>query len=288
MTGYGQAQYEDDQMSISIEVKALNSKFLDCTTKLPKEVTSYENEIRKVIGDKLIRGKVNFTVEVSFKSAAANAPTVNQDLFDHYKQQFAKASESLNVTDSDIFLQIMKMSDVLVQSESPTSTMISKENVMDLVTQAVAQCDQYRIDEGRSISAAMQECGSKIKDTLELIKKRNPERIENVRARINASLEELDAAEKADPNRFEQELIYYIEKLDISEEFVRLGNHIEYYQETLDNQESQGKKLGFISQEMGREINTIGSKANDAEIQRLVVEMKDELEKIKEQVLNIV
>lgn len=288
MTGYGIAQFEDDQMSISVEIKTLNSKFLDCAAKLPKEAATYENEIRKLIGDKIVRGKVNFTLEVSFKSGLAAAPTINQEIFDHYKSQFKQAAGSLSVSDSDIYTQIMKMSDVLEQQEQDTSAMLDKERVLELTAQALDQCDQYRTDEGKSIETAMVGFGESIATVLEDIKKRNPVRIENIRTRINASLEELDSAEKADPNRFEQELIYYIEKLDITEEFVRLGNHLSYYQETLALPDSQGKKIGFISQEMGREINTIGSKANDSEIQRLVVEMKDELEKIKEQVLNIV
>ncbi len=288
MTGYGIAQFEDDQLSISVEIKTLNSKFLDCAAKLPKEVSIYENEIRKIIGDKLVRGKANFTIEVSFKSGVNSSPTVDQEVFDHYKAEFSNAAGDMKITDADLYAQIMKMSDVLVLKEQDTNSMLDKAKVLELTEQAIDQCDQYRIDEGKSIEEAMIGFGKNIAITLEAIKKRNPERIENIKSRINASLEELESSEKADPNRFEQELIYYIEKLDISEEFVRLGNHIEYYQETLASSDSQGKKLGFISQEMGREINTIGSKANDSEIQRLVVEMKDELEKIKEQVLNIV
>ncbi len=287
MTGYGLAQHESDRYSVSVEVKSLNSKFLDIAAKIPKEVSTYENELRKIISDRLVRGKINFSIEVTPKNGTTAGSRLDPDMFRHYHDQFKDVSKNLNVSDGELFNAIVNLPDVLGKEED-LSDVLSKELILRLTEGAVSQCDTFRTEEGRSIETAMKGFGESIAQKLSEVKQKDPLRVQGIKDRIEESLNNLEAAEKADPNRFEQELIYYIEKLDISEEYVRLDNHLSFFQETLQSKESQGKKLGFISQEMGREINTIGSKANNSEIQKLVVEMKDELEKIKEQVLNIV
>lgn len=287
MTGYGLAKYENDQYSLTVEVKSLNSKFLDIVSKLPKESSAYENELRKVISDKLVRGKINFNVELTAKSSLSQAANLNQEVFNHYVQEIKSASNGMGLTDGQVFQAVMTMPEVFEKQESD-AFLVEKRIMIDLVDQATTACDVYRCDEGNSIHSALKSAGENIAVNLAKIQELDPARITHIKSRISENLAELKASEMVDQNRFEQELIYYIEKLDITEEYVRLENHIRFFLETLEDPSSQGKKLGFISQEMGREINTIGSKANDSGIQKLVVEMKDDLEKIKEQVLNAV
>ncbi|MEO9966034.1 MAG: YicC/YloC family endoribonuclease [Reichenbachiella sp.] len=287
MTGYGSAAFENDQMSVDVEIKSLNSKFLDISTKLPKEVASFENEIKKILTEKIVRGKVNFTIEISLKSGLGSAGKLNSTLFKHYCQELRKSISEEVLGEADLVKEILKMPDIFEFEES-ASEEVPKDLLFDLIGQALDSCEQFRIQEGDAAQAALNTFAKHIDEKLILIKQKEPERIVVIKQRIQESLAELGASDKTDPNRFEQELIYYIEKLDIAEEIIRLQNHIAYFHEILAEDESQGKKLGFISQEMGREINTIGSKANNSEIQKLVVDMKDELEKIKEQVLNVV
>lgn len=287
MTGYGHANFENDQMSIDVEIKSLNSKFLDISTKLPKEVAAYENEIKKILTDKIIRGKVNFNIDITLKSSAGSAGVLNQFLFDHYKKQLREVVNPNELSDTDLIKEVLRQPDIFEYSDT-SNDLVDKEQLFTLINQALVECEKFRIQEGQAAEAALGTFAKKIDEKLALIKEKDPERIIAIKERINESLSELAAFDKSDPNRFEQELIYYIEKLDIAEEIIRLQNHIAYFHETLAVKESQGKKLGFISQEMGREINTIGSKANNSDIQKLVVDMKDELEKIKEQVLNVV
>lgn len=287
MTGYGIANFENDQLAIQVEIKTLNSKFLDINTKVPKEISPMENDLRKIIADRLLRGKVNFNVEISVKSGTNQALRINHELFNHYKQQIQQVTESMSISDSDLLNTILKSGDIFEQPQDKKD-LIDRVTMIDLVNKALDQCDAFRSQEGLAVDTALKQFSLKIQNSLEEIKIKDPERIVQLKARINEGLKEISASEMADQNRFEQELIYYIEKLDISEEIVRLQNHIQYFNSTLNEADSQGKKLGFISQEMGREINTIGSKANNSDIQKLVVEMKDELEKIKEQVLNII
>lgn len=287
MTGYGIARFENDQISMTVEVKALNSKFLDIIAKVPKEVSPYENDLKKLVTDSLGRGKVNFNIEIAFKNDSLNASKINEELFQHHKQQILKVSEGMNLSDADIFQSIMKISEIYV-TEDHSEELIDPEKLKELTEEALKQCNEFRLQEGKSVEKALKLFADRIAENLELVKSKDPERIVAVKQRLSDNLKELELGDKLDENRFEQELIFYIEKLDIMEEIVRLTNHIKYFQKTLKEETSQGKKLGFISQEMGREINTIGSKANNADIQKHVVDMKDDLEKIKEQVLNIV
>lgn len=287
MTGYGHANFENDQMSIDVEIKSLNSKFLDISTKLPKEVAAYENEIKKILTDKIVRGKVNFSIDITLKNGVGSAGVLNQSLFNHYKKQLRTVVSEAELSDAELIKEVLRQPDIFEYSDT-TNDLVDKEQLFTLINQAVLECEKFRIQEGQAAETALGTFAKSIDQNLTLIKEKDPERIIAIKDRINESLSELAASEKSDPNRFEQELIYYIEKLDIAEEIIRLRNHISYFHETLAVKESQGKKLGFISQEMGREINTIGSKANNSDIQKLVVDMKDELEKIKEQVLNVV
>ncbi|PIB36831.1 YicC family protein [Reichenbachiella sp. 5M10] len=287
MTGYGHASFENDQISIQVEIRTLNSKFLDIGAKIPKEISALENDLRKIISDRLIRGKVNFNVDITAKSKLNQAPKIDPELFRHYKEQILSVTQDMTLSDADILYSIMKTGDIYEQPENKKE-IADKATMVRLVEQALDQCDAFRLQEGNSVEIALKSFADSISLRLDAIKIKDPERMIHIKERINEGLKELSASEKSDPNRFEQELIYYIEKLDISEEIVRLENHLQFFHSTLDEHESQGKKLGFISQEMGREINTIGSKANNSDIQKLVVEMKDELEKIKEQVLNII
>ena len=287
MTGYGHANFENDQMSIDVEIKSLNSKFLDISAKLPKEVAAYENEIKKILTDKIVRGKVNFNVDITLKNGIGSAGILNQSLFDHYKKQLRTVVSPSELSDTDLIKEVLRQPDIFEYSDT-TNDLVDKKQLFALINQALDECEKFRMQEGQAAETALGAFAKKIDEKLTLIKAKDPERITAIKERINESLSELAASDKSDPNRFEQELIYYIEKLDIAEEIIRLQNHISYFHETLALKESQGKKLGFISQEMGREINTIGSKANNSDIQKLVVDMKDELEKIKEQVLNVV
>lgn len=287
MTGYGVTSFENDALSIQIEIKTLNSKFLDVTTKFPKEFAHLENELKKIVSEKLQRGKINFTIELILKSTDKSAGKINQVLFEHYRKELETASRGLKLSDSDIFNGVLKMPDILETNTEPDE-LLTKQELSKLVIQATDQCNAFRIQEGNAVEMEMQRFANNIADRLTSIKELDPARIDQIKTRIHGNLEEIIGTDQIDANRFEQEIIYYIEKLDISEELIRLDNHIKYFLETLSVRESQGKKLGFISQEMGREINTIGSKANDAQMQKLVVDMKDDLEKIKEQVLNIV
>ena len=287
MTGYGHATFENDQMSVDVEIKSLNSKFLDISTKLPKEATAFENEIKKILTEKIVRGKVNFSVDITMKNGIGSAGVLNQTLFNHYKNEIRAVSNQNELSDADLIKEVLRIPDIFEYSDT-ANDLIDKSQLLSLTNQALDECEKFRMQEGKAAALALGSFAKKIEEKLELIKVKDPERIIAIKERINESLSELNASDKSDPNRFEQELIYYIEKLDISEEIIRLQNHIAYFHETLAENESQGKKLGFISQEMGREINTIGSKANNSDIQKLVVDMKDELEKIKEQVLNVV
>ncbi|MEP2277595.1 MAG: YicC/YloC family endoribonuclease [Reichenbachiella sp.] len=287
MTGYGHAKFENDQMSIDVEIKSLNSKFLDISTKLPKEVAAFENEIKKILTEKIVRGKVNFSVEIALKNGIGSAGTLNQSLFNHYKNELRSVVSEQELSDTDLVKEVLRMPDILEFTDT-TNDQVDRDQLFSLTGEALVECEKFRIQEGQAAESALATFAKHIDEKLALIKQKDPERIEAIKDRINESLSELAASDKSDPNRFEQELIYYIEKLDIAEEIIRLQNHIAYFHETLAEKESQGKKLGFISQEMGREINTIGSKANNSDIQKLVVDMKDELEKIKEQVLNVV
>ena len=287
MTGFGQSKLDNNEVSLNVEVKTLNSKFLDTMIKLPREFSDRELEVKHIITERLIRGKANVSIVFQRKDALTVKMAINRGLFAEYYESLQAVAREANAPEQDIFKLAIQMPEVVLQQESDEDLTREWELVAEHVHKAIDKCDDFRIKEGAGLQQKLQSYIGQIHVLLEKIDEQDPQRIQLVRERLKQKIDELRHAEKIDENRFEQELIYYIEKLDINEEKVRLKSHLDYFLEVLNNPDSQGKKLGFISQEIGREINTIGSKANNATIQRFVVGMKEELEKIKEQLLNI-
>ncbi len=286
MTGFGSAEVESKKYRIKVEIKTLNSKFLDLSTKLPREVLDRELEIKNVMTNQLKRGKVNLSVEIIPLGLEEPNIHINNELFKSYYRQYETLAKEVGANDKDLFRLALHSPDVIVADES--SVFEDWPLVLQAMNEALEKCMAFRSSEGETLQRNLLVYIDGIAQGLEEVTQRDPERIQQIKERISSSIEEIKEKTQVDQNRFEQELIYYIEKLDITEEKVRLGRHLEYFNEVMSADESQGKKLGFISQEIGREINTIGAKANDAVIQRAVVHMKDELEKIKEQAMNII
>ena len=280
MTGYGKSVLQLPTKKITIELKSLNSKNLDLNARMPSIYREKELEIRKQIANQLVRGKVDFSIYVE-TTADDTSTQINTPVVKQYMQQL---KDVVNGDDTELLKMAVRFPDALntVREEIDENewTQIQTE-----ITQAINALNQHRLDEGKVLEADFNARIKNIADLLDQVIAIDPERIEGVRERLKKGVEELK--EKYDENRFEQELVYYIEKFDITEEKVRLNNHLNYFTESINSSDSNGKKLGFISQEIGREINTIGSKSNYAPMQQLVVQMKDELEKIKEQLLNV-
>lgn len=287
MTGYGLVQFENEKLVITAEVKSLNSKYLDATIKLPRTFADKELEVKNLLTAKIERGKVTVTVDYQRKDQVSTRFSVNRELFHTYYNTLSDLAEEVAGSRDDIFRVALNSPDVMVVEKDQEGQTEDWPQVEQVLIQAVEKCNQFRAQEGEALYRMLVESAVNIEGLLEQVKQRDPERVENIRSRIRGNMEEFVNKDKIDENRFEQELIYYIEKLDINEEKVRLQNHLEYLRKVLSQGGVLGKKLGFISQEIGREINTIGSKANDSDIQRFVVNMKEELEKIKEQVLNV-
>lgn len=287
MTGYGLAGFEDDTFVISVEVKTLNSKFLDLSIRSPRQFSDKEFEIRNLVSAKLERGKVNLSIDFSRKSSEDLPVGFNEPLFASYFQKYLGLADLVGADKADLFKLAVQSPNVMIQNLEKTSVTEDWEIVKKVVEEALDNCDAFRKDEGQVLAQKFKENLSIIRTGLESIKEEDPIRKDRIRKRIKNNFKEWLEENSFDENRFEQELIYYFEKLDITEEIVRLATHLDYFEKNLKELQSQGKKLGFISQEIGREINTIGSKANDASIQKHVIVMKDELEKIKEQALNI-
>ncbi len=284
MTGFGKASAIVGNKKIVVEIKSVNSKGLDINAKLPSVYKEKEIDIRKLIGNKLLRGKVECSVyfDVLEQNEGVN---INKPLIAAYLKEIKELEKEHGVSSEDHLAMAMKMPDVF----KPERAVLSDEEwkgLKALVEEARDNLDSFRLQEGQSLKADFEQNVAKITSLLESVAPYEDARIEQVKSRIHQNLEEVVQKSDIDQNRFEQELIYYIEKFDINEEKVRLSNHCKYFIETLVGPDGNGKKLGFIAQEMGREINTLGSKANHAEIQKIVVQMKDALEKIKEQVLN--
>jgi uncharacterized protein (TIGR00255 family) len=280
MTGYGKSELELSTKTIRFELKSLNSKSLDLNMRMPSIYRAKELELRKIIGSKLGRGKIDFSLYVEFNKGEALAK-INTEVVKGYMKQL----ENISLADEvELLKMAVRMPDA-ISTEREDIDPKEWKTISDEVLVVLEKIENYRKDEGAALEKDFSKRISKIDDLLKDVVKIDPERIEHVRDRLNKGIAELK--EKVDKNRFEQELIYYIEKLDITEEKIRLKNHLDYFLKNLNLDESNGKKLGFISQEIGREINTIGSKANYAPMQKLVVQMKDELEKIKEQLLNV-
>ena len=286
MTGYGKAIAETSNKKITIEIKSLNSKQLDLNLKLPWLYKEKEPEIRNLISQKLDRGKIDLTIYFDMHDEEVTT-AINKSAVKSYYRQFEDIASELQINlDDQIFTAIMKLPDTLKTDklEIPEEEWQLAKNK---ISESINMLDQYRIDEGNSIEADLKKCIGNILSMLQTIGTFEQGRIIKVRERLLTLLEENVGKENVDKNRFEQELIFYLEKFDINEEKVRLKTHCDYFLETIGTPSPNGKILNFITQEIGREINTIGSKANDASIQKLVVMMKDDLEKIKEQTMNI-
>lgn len=286
MTGFGKAAAILNGKNYEIEIKSLNGKSLDINTKLPANYKERELEMRSIIGERLERGKIDFSLTVTVVSGG-EAVKVNEELLASYFNTMSQITDRLNFKpdQTQLFTTLLRFPDVLRNDPEPLDEN-EWEFVKALLIKAVDALDNFRTQEGQNLKGDFVKRTNLILEYLSRVEPFEKQRVEQIKDRIASRFEELKGLD-VDRNRFEQELIYYIEKLDITEEKIRLKNHCNYFIETIDAQEALGKKLGFIAQEMGREINTLGSKANDSDIQKIVVMMKDELEKIKEQVLNI-
>ncbi len=280
MTGYGKSVLELPAKTIRLEIRSLNSKSLDLNVRMPSMYRAKELELRKRIGARLGRGKIDFSLYIEFDKGEAPAK-INSEVVKSYMKQL----QSISPSDS---VELLKMAVRMPDAVSTDREDIDADEwaiISNEVGVVLDRIQDYRKDEGSALEKDFSKRITNIDELLNSVFDMDAERIKHVRERIEKGISDLK--EKIDQNRFEQELIYYIEKLDITEEKTRLKNHLEYFIKTLNSADSNGKKLGFISQEIGREINTIGSKANFAPMQKLVVQMKDELEKIKEQLLNV-
>jgi uncharacterized protein (TIGR00255 family) len=285
MTGFGKSVCELPAKRITIEIKSLNSKQLDINTRIPNLYREKELSMRNIISQTLQRGKVDVTFYVE-SMIPDKIPQVNEEVISAYHNQLKSVADKLNIGDSTDYLRIiMPLPDTMKTMPAELEEEEWKA-VSSSLSEAIEQLDNFRIQEGNSMQTDVRERCGNIATLLEQITPFETQRTEKIKNRIKENLSDF-SNNGADDNRFEQELIYYLEKLDISEEKVRLKNHINYFYETMEEDGPVGKKLGFITQEMGREINTLGSKANDSDIQHIVVKMKDDLEKIKEQILNI-
>ena len=286
MTGFGKASCEYNNKKIVIEIKSLNSKQLDVQTRIAALYREKDIELRNAIAARLERGKIDLSLYIEDAGSTA-ATRINQAIVENYKQQITDTCNALGMPIPDNMMEIiLRMPETL-----KTEVSVLDENewnvILNLLDQAFAQIEAFRIQEGQSLYNMFMSKINAIGTLLAEVEPYEGERLTKIKARIEEGLKTLEEKITVDRNRLEQEMIFYIEKLDINEEKVRLRNHLNYFIETMDKEHAPGKKLGFIAQEMGREINTLGSKSNHSEMQIIVVKMKDELEQIKEQVLNV-
>lgn len=288
MTGFGQTTVAIGNLNVTIEVKSLNSKFLDINLRLPKKYTEKELEVRNLLSDKLERGKISFSIEIQSNGKVDVSQRYNEELFEAYYAQLKKLADRVNASHDTLFNLALNAPEVQSTNTKEELDPQEWEKMNAAILDALAKCDQFRLAEGKVLENKLESYLATIRAGLKEVEALDPKRIERVRAKIKGSIKDFFGSEGFDANRLEQEIIFYIEKLDIHEERVRLKTHLDYFLKIMGEKISNGKKLGFLAQEIGREINTIGSKANDAEIQKHVVVMKEELEKIKEQLNNII
>ena len=287
MTGYGKATAELSDKKINVEIKSLNSKAMDLSTRIAPLYREKEIEIRNEIAKALERGKVDFSLWIDKKDACELITPINQDVVVAYYERIRTISETTGIpAPEDWFSTLLRMPDVMTKNDIQELSEEEWKAVHVTVLQAIQNLVEFRIQEGAALEKKFREKISNIAKLLTSVDPYEKERVEKIKERITDALEKTISVDY-DKIRLEQELIYYIEKLDINEEKQRLSNHLKYFINTMEDGSGQGKKLGFIAQEMGREINTLGSKSNHAEMQKIVVQMKDELEQIKEQVLNV-
>ncbi|MFW5656431.1 MAG: YicC/YloC family endoribonuclease [Bacteroidota bacterium] len=286
MTGYGKRTFQHGEKSYSIEIRSLNGKQFDINLKIPQHLREKELELRNLLAGLLKRGKIEITITQENEEAQAT-PVINKAIAKQYYDQILALSDELQINEQEnVIYSLLRMPDVL----KPAKEGLDEQEwatLLQNISAAATELTSFRLQEGKSLAKDIVDRIKNIQDNLAAISPYEGKRLTNVRERIRNNLNDFLANDKVDENRFEQEIIFYLEKMDITEEKVRLTNHCQYFIETMEHEEPMGKKLGFIAQEIGREINTIGSKANDSDIQRHVVMMKDELEKIKEQLMNV-
>lgn len=280
MSGFGKAEIQFENKNYILELRSLNSKGLELSCRLPAQFREIELHLKKIIGESLKRGKVDLSLNVE-NIDQPNAKNINLTAVNQYIEQLSKIQDADRL---ELLKIAIKLPDTL-KTEINDIDDLEIRTIEGLLKKALISLNEFRADEGASLQEDFKTRLINLQTLINQVNKVDPERKEKIENKLKASIEELGL--EIDQNRFEQELIYYIEKYDITEEKVRLNNHIEYFTNTVENPSSSGKKLGFIAQEMGREINTIGSKANHAGLQKIVIQMKDELEKIKEQLLNV-
>ena len=286
MTGYGKAEFETKNKKITLELKSLNSKQLDINSRLPAMYREKDLVIRREISEKLVRGKMDFSLYIENLGMQSNS-VINENIVTDYFRQLKNVHEKLELPVTEQTMHsILRLPDAV---KTVYEELDEEEwgNIYSNIKTVIAAVDQFRVQEGLALEKDIRNNINEILQLLEQVDPFEKQRMENIKARINDGLNEINLNGNLDKNRFEQELIYYMEKLDINEEKVRLVNHCDYFIETMESDGIVGKKLGFIAQEIGREINTLGSKANESNIQRIVVQMKDALERIKEQMLNV-
>lgn len=288
MTGYGSSTQISQNYKVTVELKSLNSKYLELVMKLPKVYVKYEHKLRNILTKKLGRGKVLVLLNVEILNPDKHPIKINRALIKGYLSEFREVSKELGMK-GDVSMEFLLGLPEVIPTEPASEDPEEWDLIENALRQAIEKMLESRAEEGKSLSADLDTRVKGIRTELETIKEMAPIRMDTIRGRLEKSLDDIRSKVKdLDKNRFEQELIFYMEKQDINEEIVRLTQHLNFFEEMQQLKQSNGKKLQFISQEMGREINTIGSKANNADLQRHVVRMKDELEKIKEQVLNAV
>ena len=280
MTGFGKAETQFQNKNYILELRSLNSKGLELNTRLPIQFREIEIHLKKIIGESLQRGKIDLSLNIEYIEQSSSK-NINLSVVNQYIEQLREIEDADRL---DLLKIAMRLPDTL-KTELNDNEEDEIKTIESLLEKALINLNKYRVDEGSSLEEDFKKRLIKLKALIDKVIHIDPERKEKIENKLRTSIEELQI--EIDENRFEQELIYYIEKYDITEERVRLDSHIEYFTHTMENSSSNGKKLGFIAQEMGREINTIGSKASHAGLQKVVIQMKDELEKIKEQLLNV-
>lgn len=286
MTGFGKAEFEVNNKKIILELKSLNSKQIDISVRIPPVYREKEIEIRKELAEKMFRGKLDLTIYVENHGEETNSK-INEPVLKSYFETLQRINSELELpTDQTTMLAILRLPDV-IKTEYETPGEEEWQVILENLHKAIQDIDNFRIAEGKALEEDIIANTRSIMDLLDEIEPFEKERIETVKNRLSENLGKLQLNESIDENRFEQELVFYLDKMDMNEEKIRLANHCHYFLETIAMPESNGRKLNFISQEMGREINTLGSKAYDSSIQRIVVKMKDHLERIKEQLLNV-
>ncbi|MCF8346571.1 MAG: YicC family protein [Bacteroidales bacterium] len=284
MTGFGKAECLLPTKKLTIEIKSLNSKQIDTSTRLPSIYKQKELEIRQMLSKSLERGKIECNFHYELVESATSI--INTGVVIDYIHQLSEIRDDMQLENADLLSTVMRLPDTVI-SEKTDTVEVEWKTIQISLQAAIDELEKFRIQEGGALEKDLISGIEKIRSLQKMITPFEKERINKLKDRIRGNLEELEPGNEIDNNRFEQEIIYYLEKLDINEEQVRLTNHLDYFMEILEKGSPNGKKLGFISQEIGREINTLGSKANHSEIQRIIVDMKDELEKIKEQLLNV-